>query len=661
MTKPNRLISILLSVIMLVSLFPQAIFAADGPVAKIGSTEYETLEDAFFGALDYEDGTTPVVIELLRNLETDRVLTYCPVTVKMNGHSITLSAPEPGGDANFLSIYHSSTFENGTINGNVAVNNDFDTPTAVTITAPDGEDFAVNGNVYVNDETASLKISGARVGINGTFKTYSPDIDISGTVRAVDLSEEIKLLGSNSSNKIVGAAETGGTMSDVTFENGTYMVGNEPAKQIKIEEAGAEPAKPSPTILTNNVKIYAGQEGKFDISFDGTEKLNAYVQKNGLNDNITTTLSEDQKTVTVSVSKDFTPKDPDKIDIGETFTLYVHVVGDALRQAKTEFTIIKCSHKNVMEDDSYGNSDTVCKCEDCGINMIKRTQFDTDNGWAKEVKYFETIDEAIDAIPAFNPRYQYSVVYYEDIELDHDLEVNDKSFELMPCAPDHTHKLSFTDGHSMKISRNTINDENRVYLRIVKNIGDITLGKNGYLQADFDVTIDKLTLADETADISELRDPDFDSPMTRIKKLSVTAPDCTLADFLEYDDITLGYRGYSYIDSRNEYAFDYFYNETYQKYIDNVVIAEAPIQKFTAELDEASKNAVYPDDVIINASVKSGNAVYTVDLPRNLTCDWTESKQSSTNSKLTLSKVPAGTYDNIIVYAIGSENIYPSR
>lgn len=644
MTKPNRLISILLSVIMLVSLFPQAIFAANDPVAKIGSTEYETLEDAFEAAFG-----EAVTIKLLNNAVLQAgVDIYTALTIDMQGHSISAVnddilidiATSPGDKV---------VFKNGVLNVNLSVT-DADT----TITAPDGEDFAVNGNVYVNDETASLKISGARVGINGTFKTYSPDIDISGTVRAVDLSEEIKLLGSNRSNKIVGAAETGGTMSDVTFENGTYMVGNEPAKQIKIEEAGAEPAKPSPTILTNNVKIYAGQEGKFDISFDGTEKLNAYVQKNGLNDNITTTLSEDQKTVTVSVSKDFTPKDPDKIDIGETFTLYVHVVGDALRQAKTEFTIIKCSHKNVMEDNSYGNSDTVCKCEDCGINMIKRTQFDTDNGWAKEVKYFETIDEAIDAIPAFNPRYQYSVVYYEDIELDHDLEVNDKSFELMPCAPDHTHKLSFTDGHSMKISRNTINDENRVYLRIVKNIGDITLGKNGYLQADFDVTIDKLTLADETADISELRDPDFGSPMTRIKKLSVTAPDCTLADFLEYDDITLGYRGYSYIDSRNEYAFDYFYNETYQKYIDNVVIAEAPIQKFTAELDEASKNAVYPDDVIINASVKSGNAVYTVDLPRNLTCDWTESKQSSTNSKLTLSKVPAGTYDNIIVYAIGN-------
>ncbi len=640
MTKPNRLISILLSVIMLVSLFPQAIFAADNPVAKIGDEEYETLEDAFEAAFG-----EAVTIKLLNNAVLQAgVDIYTALTIDMQGHSISAVnddilidiATSPGDKV---------VFKNGVLNVNLSVT-DADT----TITAPAGADFAVNGTVYVNDGSASLKISGAGIGIRGALTTYSPDIDLSGTRGAFGGQEEIKLLGSNSSNKIVGAAEIGGTLSDVTFENNTYMAGDTPAKQIKIEEAGAEPAKPSPTVSPEGVKIYTGQEGTFNITFDSDEKLEAYVQKNGLDD-ITATLSEDQKTVTVSVSKDFVPNNPE----GDEFKLYVYVSGDTVRQAVMPFTIIKCSHKNVMEDNSYGHSDTVCKCEDCGINMIKRTQFDTDNGWAQEVKYFETIDEAIDAIPAFNPRYQYSVVYYEDIELDHDLEVNDKSFELMPCAPDHTHKLSFTDGHSMKISRNTINDENRVYLRIVKNIGDITLGKNGYLQADFDVTIDKLTLADKTADISELRDPDFDSPMTRIKKLSVTAPDCTLADFLEYDDITLGYRGYSYIDSRNEYAFDYFYNETYQKNIDNVVIAEAPIQKFTAKLDEASKNAVYPDDVIINASVKSGNATYTVDLPRNLTCDWTESKQSSKNSKLTLSKVPAGTYDNIIVYAVGND------
>ena len=475
MTKPNRLISILLSVIMLVSLFPQAIFAADNPVAKIGDEEYETLEDAFEAAFG-----EAVTIKLLNNAVLQAgVDIYTALTIDMQGHSISAVnddilidiATSPGDKV---------VFKNGVLNVNLSVT-DADT----TITAPAGADFAVNGTVYVNDGSASLKISGAGIGIRGALTTYSPDIDLSGTRGAFGGQEEIKLLGSNSSNKIVGAAEIDGTMSDVTFENNTYMAGSEPAKQIKIEEAGAEPAKPSPTVSPEGVKIYTGQEGTFNITFDSDEKLEAYVQKNGLDD-ITATLSEDQKTVTVSVSKDFVPNNPE----GDEFKLYVHVAGDTFRQAVMPFTIIKCSHKNVMEDNSYGNSDTVCKCEDCGINMIKRTQFDTDNGWAAEVKYFETIDEAIDAIPAFNPRYQYSVVYYEDIELDHDLEVNDKSFELMPCAPDHTHKLSFTDGHSMKISRNTINDENRVYLRIVKNIGDITLGKNGYLQADFDVTID---------------------------------------------------------------------------------------------------------------------------------------------------------------------------
>ncbi|UKI35458.1 MAG: hypothetical protein L6V93_15100 [Clostridiales bacterium] len=57
------------------------------------------------------------------------------------------------------------------------------------------------------------------------------------------------------------------------------MAGDTPAKQIKIEEAGAEPAKPSPTVSPEGVKIYTGQEGTFNITFDSDEKLEAYVQK----------------------------------------------------------------------------------------------------------------------------------------------------------------------------------------------------------------------------------------------------------------------------------------------------------------------------------------------------------------------------------------------
>ena len=47
MRKSNRLLSILLSVLMLVSMIPQASFADEGNVARIGDTEYATLEDAF--------------------------------------------------------------------------------------------------------------------------------------------------------------------------------------------------------------------------------------------------------------------------------------------------------------------------------------------------------------------------------------------------------------------------------------------------------------------------------------------------------------------------------------------------------------------------------------------------------------------------------------
>ena len=47
MKKTNKLISCILSVIMLVSLFPQAIFA-DETVAKIGEEYYDNVYDAFF-------------------------------------------------------------------------------------------------------------------------------------------------------------------------------------------------------------------------------------------------------------------------------------------------------------------------------------------------------------------------------------------------------------------------------------------------------------------------------------------------------------------------------------------------------------------------------------------------------------------------------------
>lgn len=173
MTKPNRLISILLSVIMLVSLFPQAIFAEDEYVAQIGNDKYATLEEAFDETLNLfdEDDPEPIEIKLLQDAKVDDTPPYAPVKIIMNGHDIKIS------DGNKLTLSYDTTFENGTIHGDVYI----DSPVSVTVTAPvtvsggvpNYADYAVKGSVYVDHETASLKISDARIGINGTFTTRS--------------------------------------------------------------------------------------------------------------------------------------------------------------------------------------------------------------------------------------------------------------------------------------------------------------------------------------------------------------------------------------------------------------------------------------------------------------------------------------------------------
>ena len=128
--------------------------------------------------------------------------------------------------------------------------------------------------------------------------------------------------------------------------------------------------------------------------------------------------------------------------------------------------------------------------------MVRLTQSDKTGqyGWDNTVTYFETIDEAIAAIPDFDQipileegnyagqlRYQYEVRYYEDITLDHDLIVKDKTFNIAANSPEYDAKLSFTDGHSMILSRDTIDNRNSVELYQIHNIGNIMLGKTHFL------------------------------------------------------------------------------------------------------------------------------------------------------------------------------------
>ena len=636
MRKSNRLLSILLSVLMLVSMIPQASFADEGNVARIGDTEYATLEDAF----DYSDEGD--VIELLANAEIKDCGPYFPCTVSMNGFSIT------GTGDKGLCVNASEgevAFNGGTINGKLLLDC---TDGSVVIDAPAGAEYAVNGDVDITSGSLTVK-GNARVGIKGTLKTSYENIDISGTEKAVELTEAIDLRGISDTYKIVGSDDYEGTMLDASFESdtGTYMAGSSAAKRIKAALKDTGPAKPVPSVSPENATIYTGQIGTFNITFDGDEDLTAYVQQNA-QDNISATLSEDQRTVTVSVPKDAKPG---------KYILYVRVTGDAFRQAKTEFTVAVCNHENIDDDED----DRSCKCKTCGRQMVRLSESDKagEYGWINTAKYFETIDEAIAAIPDYDDiehmdgtydqlRYQYEVRYYEDITLDHDLIVKDKPFNIAANYPKYDAKLSFTDGHSMVISRDTVSKLNSVDLYQIKDIGSITLGKNAYLTA-FNQTVDNLILADTTADLGSLVSEDASATdefvSLKIKHLEAAAPGCTIGDFLQSGDRTLAYR---YCDTDRQYGNlrDYV-NETYLTEVSNVAVVNAPIRNFNPELDEASKNAVYPSEITINlnATVDSdATARYKVVKPDDLlqNCIW---GTNSENNKIVFSEFPAGTYN----------------
>ena len=132
--------------------------------------------------------------------------------------------------------------------------------------------------------------------------------------------------------------------------------------------------------------------------------------------------------------------------------------------AGEEYTVFAddaCSHPDIKDDERNG----ICECSVCGKTMVRLTKYDvTDWSISFPDEYYETIDEAMAAVPEFDEafvssyvvddvvyyedQYSYEVRFYEDIELDHDLEVKDKVFDLAPNTSGYNSKLSFTDGRS---------------------------------------------------------------------------------------------------------------------------------------------------------------------------------------------------------------------
>ena len=291
------------------------------PVAKVGDTEYETLEEILAGM-------EPVEITLLRDVEAEDALeVYAATTIHMDGHSITGS----------IEVYDSLTLTNGTVKGNVKMDGG-----TFTMTAPADADAAIDGGLNV--VSGSCEVKGAKVGVKGTLSFGGTDMVITGTGKAVELTAAAE----PSSKQLYGSTDADGETSvEAVFdeEQRTYTVSGAVVKKLSSKQTGGS-APVTPVTLTlepTSVDVAAGETATFTATYTGTGELNAYIQKNGQDENfdVSTPIknSDGTYTITVEIAKETPAGD---------YTLYVHEVGNTFVQAKATINVISIVAKDDM-------------------------------------------------------------------------------------------------------------------------------------------------------------------------------------------------------------------------------------------------------------------------------------------------------------------------
>ena len=283
--------------------------AVGSPVAKVGDTEYATLQEILGDMSEVE-------ITLLDNVAEDEITIYAATIINMNGYSITGS----------IDAADSLTLTDGTVTGNVEVDGG-----TFTIQAPAGAAAAINGGLNVI--SGSCSVSGAQVGVSGTLFFGGDSMTITGTKQAVSLTKEAEPAGKT----FYGSATAdGSTTEKAVFADGTYTVGGEAAKKLSSVQAGgaSEPiTKPTLTISPEAADIKAGTYAEFTVTYTGTDTLEAYIQKNGLDTYFTVTqASNGDGTYKIIVRTDAeTPTG--------RYTLYVHEAGNTSVQAEAAINV----------------------------------------------------------------------------------------------------------------------------------------------------------------------------------------------------------------------------------------------------------------------------------------------------------------------------------
>lgn len=332
-----------LAIILLIcaALFALPAFAADVAKNESTGTLYDTLDAALE---ESNDGDT---ITLLDDVETadpegEGSYTYWPLTIEMNGHGITGK----------LTVTDDLKLNGGTFDGLLVVDISGEEG-ALTITAPDTADYAVNQMLTVNDGT--VNISGAKIAVRGTLSVSSGTaVTLSGTEKAVEL------FGAETfGNKFYGAVDAGGdtdTAAVYNAEQQTYTVGGVAAKKLSNINAGEpDPAeKPTPSPSKNTLDARAGAPTDFKVNFTGTENLEVSIQKSALDDTIRVSAgktADNMWTVTVTLADE--PKQ-------SGYLLHIYPEGDPTRSATVTVKVVPHKAKVVESGKTTYLDDLSC-------------------------------------------------------------------------------------------------------------------------------------------------------------------------------------------------------------------------------------------------------------------------------------------------------------
>ena len=317
----KRVLSLFLALMLCLTLLPTAAFA-EGETGSF-TVDGEPYEGTFADAL----AESPAEIVLYKNVtisEDEDGTVYSELTINMNGHSIIGN----------IDVTENLTLENGTVNGTIKVDGG-----TLNMTAPETAEAAITKGLNVI--SGSAYVSGAKIGVKGTLYFDSTDMIITGTEQAVELTAAAE----PSSKKLYGSTDANGeTAEEATFVDGTYQVSGVVAKKLSSKQEGStvtpEPSDPTLTLTPETADVAAGETATFTVTYDGTDKLNVYVQGSSLDEYFTfnqTNNGDGSYTVSVEIAKE-TP--------AGKYTLYVHEMENTSVQAKAAINVISTVAKD---------------------------------------------------------------------------------------------------------------------------------------------------------------------------------------------------------------------------------------------------------------------------------------------------------------------------